>query len=151
MFQTLWNLQSGRAPESEIKDYDLFYFDPNDLSVTTEQKVQGRVSSILADLEINLEAANQARVHLWYPNYFGRPYPALSSSEDGIRRFLVLETCVGVRPDECYAPYGLSGIYEGKLSPNPLTPYPDLFASKVESYRTRWAHLEERLGVVSGA
>lgn len=68
-----------------------------------------------------------------YPNYFGRPYRALSSSEDGIRRSLVLETCVGVRPDECYAPNGLSGIYGGTLSPNPLTAYADLFASKVAS------------------
>jgi uncharacterized protein len=80
-------------------------------------------------------------VHQWYPAYFGRPYPPLASTEDGIRRFLVLETCIGVRPGACIAPYGLSGLYAGSLSPNPLTPYPELFANKVASYRSRWPHL----------
>jgi hypothetical protein len=58
--------------------------------------------------------------------------------EQGIDRFLVLETCVGIRPDEIYAPYGLEGIYAGTLTPNSLTPYPELFSRKVESYRQRW-------------
>jgi hypothetical protein len=32
LFQTVWNLQRGRPPGQGIKDYDLFYFDPTDLS-----------------------------------------------------------------------------------------------------------------------
>jgi hypothetical protein len=83
----------------------------------------------------------QSGRHLRYQRHFGRPYPELCSSEDGIRRFLALETCVGVRPKECHAPHGLEGIYAGTLSPNPLTPYPELFAKKVESYCARWPHL----------
>ena len=102
---------------------------------------------MLSDLGVTVEVANQARVHLWYPGFFGRPYPELASSEDGISRFLVLETCVGVRPGQYHAPYGIEGAYAGTLSPNPLTPYSELFAQKVASYRRRWPHLslvEER-------
>ena len=138
LFQTVWNLQAGRAPESGIKDYDIFYFDPTDLSERAEADVQAHTASVLGDLGVTIEVANQARVHLWYPSFFGRPYPELTSAEDGIGRFLVLETCVGVRPQQCHAPYGVEGLYEGTLTPNPATPYPDLFAIKVASYKARW-------------
>lgn len=147
LFQTVWNIQSGRPPTDGIKDYDLFYFDPADLSESGEQQQQARADAVLADLGVTVELANQARVHLWYPGHFGRPYPPLASAQDGIRRFLVLETCVGIRPDACHAPYGLSGIYDGTLSPNPLTPYPELFAKKVASYRARWPHLRTQARV----
>ncbi len=141
LFQSIWNLQLGRPPDAGIKDYDLFYFDPHDLSEAGERKAQAAVDRLFADLAISVEVANQARVHDWYPAYFGRPYPALKSSKDGIKRFLVLETCVGVRPEGCHAPYGLEGIYAGTLTSNPLTPYPELFERKVESYQSRWPHL----------
>lgn len=144
LFQTVWNLQAGQSPEAGIKDYDLFYFDATDLSEEAEQRAQAKVDSVLGDAGIAVEVANQARVHLWYPAYFGRPYAPLASSEDGIRRFLVLETCVGVRPGEYHAPFGLPGIYAGTLSPNPATPYPELFADKVASYQARWPHLRQR-------
>lgn len=142
LFQTVWNLQAGLRPESGIKDYDIFYFDPSDLSEAAEADVQAHTASILSDLDVTVEVANQARVHVWYPTHFGRPYPALGSAEEGIGRFLVRETCVGVRPQQCHAPYGLSGLYAGTLTPNPVTPYPDLFESKVASYKARWDWLK---------
>ena len=72
LFQTIWNLQSGRPPESGIKDYDLFYFDADDLSESGEQQAQAKVSTAFADLGVTIEVANQARVHHWYPGHFGR-------------------------------------------------------------------------------
>jgi len=142
LFQTVWNVQAGRRPESGIKDYDIFYFDPSDVSETAEAEAQALAESALSDLGVTVEVANQARVHLWYPAHFGYPYPVLASAEDGISRFLVRETCVGVRPGQCHAPYGLSGLYAGTLTPNPVTPYPELFATKVASYRARWDWLK---------
>jgi hypothetical protein len=141
LFQTVWNIQAGRSPGADIKDYDIFYFDPHDLSETAEAQVQAHTEALLGDLGVAVEVANQARVHLWYPEHFGQPYPALASSEDGISRFLVLETCVAVRPNDCFAPYGLAGLYQGTLSPNPLTPYAHLFSQKAASYRQRWGWL----------
>ncbi|WP_066253209.1 nucleotidyltransferase family protein [Hydrogenophaga flava] len=141
LFQTVWNLRSGKAPDADIKDYDIFYFDPDDLSERGEQQAQARADALYKDLGVHVEVANQARVHLWYPGHFGRPCPALVSAEDGIRRFLVLETCVAVRPHEVHAPNGLDGMYQGRLTPNPLTPFPELFARKVVSYQSRWPWL----------
>ena len=40
LFQTAWNVQAGRAPEADIKDYDLFYFDDSDISEASEHGVQ---------------------------------------------------------------------------------------------------------------
>lgn len=141
LFQTVWNLQAGRAPEADIKDYDLFYFDPADLSEKGEQEVQGHVDELFADLGVAIEVANQARVHTWYESYFGHPFPALQSARDGIDRFLIPATCVGICPDAIYAPNGLEILYEGILASNPLTPYLDLFEQKAASYCARWPSL----------
>ena len=40
LFQTIWNLRSGRPPQLGIKDYDLFYFDAADLTESAERRVQ---------------------------------------------------------------------------------------------------------------
>jgi len=141
LFQSVWNRIAGRPAADSIKDYDLFYFDPADLSEDAERAVQRRAQAVLADLPITVEACNQARVHLWYPEHFGHPYPPLQDARDGIRRFLVPATCVGVSPTALFAPNGLELIYQGVLSMNPLTPYRDLFEAKVASYRKRWPWL----------
>ncbi|WP_426339822.1 nucleotidyltransferase family protein [Pseudoduganella sp. S-14] len=141
LFQTVWNLQAGRAPEADIKDYDLFYFDQTDLSEQGEQDVQERVDGLFADLGVPIEVANQARVHTWYESYFGHPYPALHSAREGIDRFLMPATCVGIRPDAIYAPNGLEILYKGLLAPNSLTPYRELFEQKAASYLARWPSL----------
>ena len=141
LFQTVWNLQAGRAPEANIKDYDLFYFDSEDLSEEAERTVQARVDEVLADLGVPIEVANQARVHTWYESYFGHPYQALHSARDGIDRFLIPATCVGICPDGIYAPNGLDMLYAGLLGMNRLTPHPELFERKAASYRARWPWL----------
>ncbi len=141
LFQTVWNLQAGRAPDQDIKDYDLFYFDAGDPSEESERYVQERVDDVLGDLNITVEVSNQARVHVWYESHFGRPYERLHSVREGIDRFLVLETRVGVRPGDFYAPSGLTPLYAGSLTPNPLTPHRELFEQKALSYRSRWPWL----------
>jgi hypothetical protein len=150
LFQTVWNLRTGATPESQIRDYDLFYFDSGDLSEAAEQRVQARVDEVLGDLGIVVEAKNQARVHLWYLEHFGHPYPKLYSAKDGIDRFLVPATCVGLRPDktgwELYVPNGLGLLYEGILTPNPLTDHRALFEEKARSYRARWPWLRVEPG-----
>lgn len=148
LFQTVWNLKSGLPASARIKDYDLFYFDAGDLSEAGERRVQARVEAQLADLPIKVEATNQARVHLWYERHFGHPYPELRSACDGIDRFLVPSTCVGVRPGQdgwdVYAPNGLAILYDGILAPNPLTNHAALFEAKARSYRERWPWLTIR-------
>ncbi len=141
LFQTVWNIQSNKSPEAAIKDYDLFYFDPVNTSETSEQEVQARTEHTFRNLGIRIEVTNQARVHLWYEKYFGKPYDQLRSAKEGIDRFLVPATCVGIRPGEIYAPHGLQLIYDGVLALNPMTPHQELFDRKAASYRERWPWL----------
>ena len=149
LFQTVWNQHTGRAPSAGIKDYDIFYFDPSDLSEAAEAAVGARVDACLADLGVTVEAKNQARVHTWYPQWFGHAYPALRSSRDGIDRFLVPCTCVGLQPaalagepSALYAPNGLFDLYAGLLRPNPLCDHRALFRDKAASYQSRWPWLQ---------
>lgn len=146
LFQTVWNVQSGREPSADIEDYDIFYFDGFDRGARAEQLVQARIAALLVDLGITVEVKNQARVHLWYEEHFGYPCPALRSSRDGIDRFLVPATSVAIRPAaqgwDVYAPNGLAALYAGILAPNPLTDHRPLFRAKAASYRRRWPWLQ---------
>lgn len=141
LFQTVWNLQAGCPPENGIKDYDLFYFDATDLTEAGERDVQQHANKVLEDLGVTIEVANQARVHLWYEDYFGHPCAPVESTRNGIDRFLIPATCVGVRPGEVYAPNGLALLYDGLLTMNPLTPHRLLFQHKAASYQARWPWL----------
>jgi hypothetical protein len=146
LFQTVWNIQSGRPPAEGIKDYDVFYFDDADPSYAAEDREIRRLAEAFADVDAVVELRNQARVHLWYPQRFGPGYPQLTSSKDGIDRFLVRCTCIGIKPDssgrlELYAPDGLDDLSRGVLRPNPLNLRADRYPEKAASYRDRWPWL----------
>ena len=141
LFQTVWNRLSDQEPCAGIKDYDIFYFDPTDLSEEAERAVQQRAEGLFSDLNITVELCNQARVHQWYEAHFGHAYPQLIGSRDGIDRFLIPCTCVGINPREVYAPNGFDLLYAGVLSMNPLTPYRALYEQKALSYQQRWPWL----------
>jgi len=146
VFQALWNERAGRSPQSEVKDYDIFYFDDADLSWEAEDAVIQRGRVLFGDLDALIEIRNQARVHLWYPQRFGAPYPSLASSEDGIGRFLVRCTCVGLAPQgdgslRLHAPYGLDELEHGILRPNANAPSLQRFREKAMSYQARWPFL----------
>lgn len=143
LFQTIWNRLSGKSPDADIKDYDIFYFDPTDLSAEAEQAQQKKADQLFSDLNITLELCNQARVHLWYETHFGYPYHQLRNSKEGIDRFLIPSTCVGMNPNEVYAPNGFKLLYEGILSINSLTPHRALYESKAHSYQQRWPWLQK--------
>ena len=147
LFQTVWNLQTDAQPTAQINDYDLFYFDPTDLSAQAEAATAARVAAEFAHLGVKVETVNQARVHLWYPAYFGEPYSALGCSEEAIGRYLVACTCVGLQPDaraaqgyKLAAPRGLEDLYAGVLRPNWVHQVA-LYERKCASYLVRWPHL----------
>jgi len=96
LIQTAWNVLTGRAVDYGINDYDVFYFDA-DTSWEAEDAVIRALQGRLARLGVPMEVRNQARVHLWYPQKHGLPYPALQSSTEGIDRFLTKNTQVGIR------------------------------------------------------
>jgi len=54
------------------------------------------VQQACAHLGVNVEVRNQARVHLWYQGKFGGAYSPLLKVTDGIDRYLIRSTCLGV-------------------------------------------------------
>ena len=146
LFQTVWNLKSGKPPSANIRDYDVFYFDSANLSYEAEDRAIKRIAQAFAGFDAAIELKNQARVHLWYEQRFGHAYPPLHGSTAGIDRFLVACTCVGIRctanePQDVYTTFGLQDLYAGILRPNPVSPKPDLIEKKVASYMERWPWL----------
>ena len=142
LFQTFWNHQAGQPAEWGIKDYDIAYFD-EDLSWQAEDRIIARVRLACAHLDVNVEVRNQARVHLWYPSKFGAAYPRLYKVTDGIDRYLINATCLGVDvyTGELYSTHGLDDLHNNLLRLNQLNPLPGLFRQKAASYRERWPWL----------
>lgn len=111
LFQSVWNVQTKRDPVYGIKDYDLFYFDPTDLSWEAEGAVIQSSLDVLSYVNADILIRNQVRVYLWYEKEFGAPYAVLASSCDGINRFTTPSSMYGVSaagdgsPD-VYAPHG---------------------------------------------
>jgi hypothetical protein len=146
VYQALWNALSGRPAAEGVKDYDLFYYD-EDTSYEAEDRVIQQARLLFADLDVLVDVKNEARVHLWYPQRFGGDYPRLLRVEDGIARFLVRSTCVGLMPQvdgalRLIAPYGTAETAAGILRPNALwCPSMERFRAKAESYVARWPWL----------
>jgi hypothetical protein len=142
--QTAWNVQSGRPIDYGINDYDVFYFDP-DLSWEAEDRVINALRRSSDRLGVRIEVRNQARVHLWYPQKHGRPYPALQRATDGIDRFLTRCTMVGIQRDRVHAPLGLDDIADLVVRPNPT---PNFSAQAYRIKTARWMALWPELTIM---
>ncbi len=146
LFQTVWNALTGQAPEHGIKDYDIFYFDP-DTSWDAEDAVIKRGDALFAGLPV--EIRNQARVHLWYAEKFHTPYAPLTRASDGIDRFLCDCAMVGMRLSgagyDVYAPKGFADIASLTLRPNRM---PNYSPARYEEKAKRWRQLWPRITVL---
>lgn len=149
LVQTVWNVLTGRAVSHGIADYDVFYFDP-DTSWEAEDAVIRRLHARLAHLGAKVEIRNQARVHLWYPDKHGVPYPPLTCSTDGIDRFLTENTQLGIRPADgyfdVYAPHGFDDVARLIVRPNRA---PNFSAANYEAKAARWKALWPELTVIA--
>jgi hypothetical protein len=148
LVQTAWNVLTARAVDYGIDDYDIFYFD-SDISWQAEDLIIRTLQGQLARLNVKIEVRNQARVHLWYPQKHGLPYPALRSSREGIDRFLTRNTQFGIRrtPDGCdtYAPNGFDDLADMIVRPNPG---PNFSAENYQAKAARWKGLWPELTVL---
>jgi hypothetical protein len=147
--QTIWNIKANRAPDADIADYDLFYFDP-DTAWEAEDRVIAECSELFADIAVCVEIRNQARVPIWYPEKFGVPYGAVHAASDGIDRFAYQTSAIGVCKDagrdgsdayRIYAPFGLSAVMEGRVIPNTVLPVKTVYEAKVARWQKIWPDL----------
>lgn len=146
VYQTVWNVVTGREPAEGIKDYDLVYFDGSDLSWAAEDVVIRAGAALFGDVPAPVEIRNEARVHLWYEEKFGVRCVPYDSTEAAIDTFPGMACCVGIRvedggPCRVYAPYGLSDMFNLIVRPNPVQATREVYEAKTARWRNRWPEL----------
>ncbi|MFC0432725.1 nucleotidyltransferase family protein [Kutzneria buriramensis] len=146
VFQTVWNVVTGRPATDGILDYDLFYFDGADLSWEAEDTVIQAGRTAFADIPAEVEIRNEARVHLWYEQKFGVPCQPYDSTEAAIDSFAATTCCIGIRVDSggrwrVYAPHGLSDAFNLVVRPNPVLAPRDVYEAKTARWRRQWPTL----------
>jgi hypothetical protein len=146
VFQTVWNVVTGRPATDGIRDYDLFYFDDSDLSWEAEDRVIQAGRTRFAGVGADVEIRNEARVHLWYEQKFGVPCEPHTSSEAAIDSFAATNCCVGVHVEtdgrwRVYAPHGLSDVFTLVVRPNPALAPRHVYEAKTDRWRRQWPTL----------
>ncbi len=145
LFQTVWNDLTSRPLTHGIKDYDIFYFDP-DTSWEAEDAVIKQATDLYADLGVDIEFKNQARVHLWYEEKHNISYPPLRTSCEGIDRFLAIGNMVAIQPLEkgerrFYVP-GLTDMAAMRIRPNRAGNFvKDRYDEKCARWKQFWPEL----------
>ncbi|HEY1795223.1 MAG TPA: nucleotidyltransferase family protein [Stellaceae bacterium] len=152
VYQRVLNHLTGRPADHGVRDYDVGYFDPSDISYEAEDIVIRRVAAAFAEpLRSRVEVRNQARVHLWFEAHFGEPYTAPSSAAEALERFVSPMFAVGVSLDRAgdwriAAPFGLADLFDLRLRPNPSRPSGG-FARTAAGVVTRWPEVRVEIPV----
>ena len=144
--QTVWNFEHGFDLTNGVKDCDLVYYLPDISSEAQDAYIQ-RGKEIFKDIPLPVEIVNEARVHLWYEEEFGRKINPYKSSEEAINEWPTTATGIGVRYDEngrfvVYAPYGLNDLFGLILRPNKLKITEKIYLAKVERWTKIWHNLK---------
>ncbi len=143
--QSVWNYLEGYDVTYKIKDYDLIYYDATDLTKESEISTQQKISDTFADLPIDIEAVNEARVHLWYEQDYGKKINQLASCEDAINQWPTTANAIGVNKVKStynvYAPYGLNDLFGMIIRPNKPSVIRDVYEDKVRKWTEKWPSL----------
>lgn len=143
IYCNVWNHLTGRPADYGVKDYDVFYFDP-DTSYEAEDRVIQHLTPKFAAAP-PVEIRNQARVPLWYRQKFGRDYPAVADCKEAIDRFACTTHCVGARLTgddlDIYAPFGLNEIFSFRLTPNLTLQNRETHETKAARQSALWPEL----------
>lgn len=119
--QIVANYNAKRPLDTNVKECDIVYWEA-DLSAKREQTITHLIETALADINLPLDITNEARAHLWLPDYCGitiDPYPSIEAAITSMTETI---TCLGVRLDQngtlvVFAPYGLNDIFSDTIRP----------------------------------
>jgi len=144
--QTVWNVKHGFDPENGIKDYDLVYYDADDVSYEAEDIFIQKGKELFKDIPVLVEIRNQARVHLWYEKHFGRPIDQYRSVEEAISTWPTTATSVGVRKIDgqyhVYTPFGLDDLLDMIVRANKTLITEKIYQDKVDRWIKNWPNLK---------
>lgn len=140
--QTVWNVLHGFEASAAIKDYDLVYFDAADLGVETESEIEAEVADRLGGYGVVVDVKNEARVHLWYEQRFGRHLEPYRSTGEAIATWPTTASSVGVRYDGdmflVCAPFGLADLFAMVARANKTIVTRDVYEEKVARWAAQW-------------
>lgn len=144
--QTVWNTLLGNDPTYGIRDYDLIYYDKDDLSYGKEDSFIQRGRRLFRDIPVEVEIRNQARVHLWYEKHFGFPINQYQSAEEAIASWPSTANSIGVTNDHrrfrVCAPYGFDELFELIVRPNKTLVTREMYENKVRRWIRVWPKLK---------
>ncbi|MEY2425170.1 MAG: uncharacterized protein QOI61_742 [Actinomycetota bacterium] len=142
----VWNLLHGFDPRHGIKDYDLVYFDAEDLSSDSETALEQHANQLFQDLGVRVDVTNEARVHLWYEERFGRAIAPYRSTEHAISTWPTTASSIGVRRESgrftVCAPFGLRDLFALVVRPNKALISVDVYETKARRWQAEWPQLE---------
>ena len=146
VYQSVWNVVTGRSAGYGIRDYDLGYFDPDTSWDAEDAVIKCVAAAFEPPLRDMVEVRNQARVHLWFENKFGEPYEPLTGTDEALARFVAPAFAVGVRLEDddtvsVAAPFGLEDVFSLTIRPNPRRPLAKGWDKAVANARARWPEL----------
>jgi len=119
--QIVANYNADRPLDTNVKECDIVYWEA-DLSSEREQEVIKIIKTALADIDLPLDITNEARAHLWLPDYCNitiEPYPNIEAAITSMTETI---TCLGVRLDQddnltIFAPFGLNDVFGDTIRP----------------------------------
>ncbi|PHR56420.1 MAG: hypothetical protein COA47_12985 [Robiginitomaculum sp.] len=148
LYQSAWNGLLGHDPKRGILDYDLAYFDDSDLSYEAEDAVIQVCAKAFADLGVEVEVRNQARVHLWFKAHFGLEYAPLQNAAQSLERYMSPCNAVAIAPDgkggfAIHAPYGFDDLFGFIVQPrgDGSEVSPESYAKKTTRMKALWPEL----------
>lgn len=147
IYNVVWNRLTGRPAFNGVKDIDVIYFDGSDLSYEAEDVEIKRADTLFAGLPVPVELRNQARVHLWYEQKFGRPFAPLTSATGSLYRYASKTHAIAVRYGpgetlELFAPFGLNDVFSFRITPNPAGDNRATHEAKGARAKQHWPELE---------
>lgn len=144
--QTVWNYLSGKPLDYGIKDIDFVYYDNENIDFQAEDRIISRIKELYSDLNYEVDAKNQARVHLWYKSHFGTDIEPYKSLEEAINTWPTTATAIGVRKENnellVYAPFGLNDLFGKIVRPNKTQITRDVYENKVSRWTEKWPDLK---------
>lgn len=144
--QIAWNYFHGFSLNHGIDDYDIVYFDKNDLSKETEEKRIKEIKNLVKKCPVRLEAVNEARTHLWYEQDFGKKIPPYSCTEEAIFSFPTTASATGVtltqgKEMKIFAPHGLTDLLSLTVRANKIQITREVYEKKCQRWKRVWPKL----------
>lgn len=139
--QTVFNYYHGNDLCFGIEDFDIVYFD-DDTSYEKEDEIIKYLENLISNLNIKCDIKNEARVHLWYGEKYGKEIEPYKNIEDAVSSWGTSITCVGVRLENnkliVCCPYGLNDLFDMTIRPIKKQYTKDQYEIKTKKWKSKW-------------